>query len=168
MLPAANRVPASLYDIEVKTWNGESLQMRRFQGQALLIVNVASQCGFTPQYTGLQALYEKHRDKGFAVLAFPCNQFGKQEPGSESEIQEFCAAKYGVTFPLFAKIDVNGERTHPLFAFLKSRQAGLLGSAVIKWNFTKFLVDRAGNVTARFSPSTAPDAIEPQVAAVLG
>ena len=168
MPPAADSGPAGLYEIEVRTWDGEVLRMDRFKGQVLLIVNVASQCGFTPQYAGLEALYRKHRDQGFALLAFPCNQFGKQEPGSESEIQEFCAAKYGVTFPLFAKVDVNGGRAHPLFVFLKSRQSGLLGSAAIKWNFTKFLVDRSGNVTARFSPSTAPDAIEPRVAALLG
>jgi glutathione peroxidase len=164
----SERVPAAFYDIEVASLDGGNLRMDRFRGQVLLIVNVASQCGFTPQYAGLEALYRKHSSRGFAVLGFPCNQFGRQEPGNEAEIRDFCASAYGITFPLFAKIDVNGARAHPLFAFLKSRQRGLLGASAIKWNFTKFLVDRAGRVTARFAPSTAPDAIERHVVALLG
>jgi glutathione peroxidase len=158
----------SLYDIDVTSWDGEALRMDRFQGQVLLIVNVASRCGFTPQYAGLEALYRKHKDRGFEVLGFPCNQFGRQEPGSDEEIRDFCSATYGITFPLFAKIDVNGHRTHPLFVFLKSQQKGLLGARAIKWNFTKFLVDRAGRVTARFSPATAPAAIDRHMVALLG
>jgi glutathione peroxidase len=164
----SERAPASLHDIDVTMPGGEIVSMSRFAGQVLLIVNVASRCGFTPQYAGLEALYRKYRDRGFVVLGFPCNQFGKQEPGSDAEIQEFCSSTYGVTFPLFAKVDVNGGGAHPLFVFLKARQRGLLGASAIKWNFTKFLVDRAGTVTARFAPSTAPDAIERHVAALLG
>ena len=118
--------------------------MREFAGQALLIVNVASKCGFTPQYQGLEALWRKHRDEGLAVLGFPCDQFGHQEPGDEAEIKQFCSLNYDVTFPMFAKIDVNGARAHPLYQWLKSEKAGVLGTEAIKWNFTKFLVDRSG------------------------
>jgi glutathione peroxidase len=168
MSRASDRAADSLYGIDVTLPNGDVVSMARFAGQVLLIVNVASRCGFTPQYRGLEALYRKHKDRGFVVLGFPCNQFAQQEPGSDAEIQEFCSSTFGVTFPVFAKIDVNGERAHPLFVFLKSRRRGLLGASAIKWNFTKFLVDRAGAVTARFSPSTAPDAIERHIVALLG
>ena len=126
----------------------------------LLIVNIASKCGFTPQYKGLEALYEKYKDRGFAVLGFPCNQFGEQEPGTEAEIAEFCELNYGVTFPMFSKIDVNGEDAHPLFKYLKSMKKGLLGSEAIKWNFTKFLVDKDGKVVERYAPTTKPEDLE--------
>jgi glutathione peroxidase len=168
MVSATGRAPASLYEIAVTTWTGEVQRLDRFEGQVLLIVNVASRCGFTPQYAGLEALYRRHKDRGFSVLAFPCNQFGRQEPGTEAEIQRFCAGTYAVTFPVFAKIEVNGPGAHPLFAFLKSRKPGLLGAGTIKWNFTKFLVDRSGQVVARFSPATAPEAIEQRITALLG
>jgi glutathione peroxidase len=141
--------------------------LKEFAGRALLIVNVASKCGFTPQYQGLETLWRKHRDAGFTVLGFPCDQFGHQEPGDEGEIKEFCSRTYGVTFPLFAKIDVNGARTHPLYAWLKSEKAGVFGTEAIKWNFTKFLVDRAGGVVKRFAPSDTPEKIEGDVRAVL-
>jgi len=133
----------------------------------LLIVNVASRCGFTPQYAGLQALYEKYRDRGFLVLGFPCNQFGSQEPGSEAEIGAFCNSSYGVTFPLFAKIDVNGNEAHPLYQHLKSEAPGVLGTEAIKWNFTKFLVDRQGGVVKRYAPKEEPQDIASDIEALL-
>jgi glutathione peroxidase len=133
----------------------------------LLIVNTASKCGFTPQYEGLEALYRKHRDRGFAVLGFPCNQFGAQEPGDAAEIASFCSLTYDVSFPMFAKIDVNGPAAHPLYGFLKKEKKGLLGSEGIKWNFTKFLVDRSGAVVDRFAPTTKPEALETAVEALL-
>src|SRR5687768_13968560 len=138
-----------------------------YRGRTLLIVNVASQCGFTPQYSGLEALYRKYKDQGLVVLGFPCNQFGGQEPGSESDIQQFCSTTYDVTFPLFAKIDVNGPRTHALYGLLKSARPGLLGTEGIKWNFTKFLVNAEGDVIARFAPSDTPERIEQAVARAL-
>ena len=158
----------SVYEIDVTTLDGRSIRMDAFKGQVLLIVNVASRCGFTPQYEGLEALYRRFKDRGFSVLGFPCNQFGAQEPGTASEIQQFCAKQYHVTFPLFSKIDVNGSNAHPLFVFLKSRQRGFLGGKAIRWNFTKFLVDRQGEVVARFGSRTIPAAIEPQIADLLG
>src|SRR5262249_36586679 len=133
----------------------------------MLIVNTASECGFTPQYKGLEALYEKYAPRGLAVLGFPCNQFGAQEPGSEEEIAAFCERNYGVTFPLFSKIDVNGARTEPLFAYLKKERPGLLGSEAIKWNFTKFLVDRDGNVVERYAPNTEPKEIAGAIESLL-
>ena len=132
----------------------------------LLIVNTASACGFTPQYRGLEALHRAYADRGFAVLGFPCNQFGAQEPGTAEEIGAFCSTKYDVTFPLFAKIDVNGAEAHPLYKFLKGEKTGLLGSA-IKWNFTKFLVDRQGNVVSRHAPTTTPEALKKEIEALL-
>lgn len=150
----------SIYDIEVTSITGEVMTLERFKHQLLLIVNVASKCGFTPQYEGLQALYEKYKDKGFVVLGFPCNQFLNQEPLEENEVQDFCTLNFGVTFPLFAKVDVNGAHTHPLFAYLKKEQKGLFGSEAIKWNFTKFLVGKEGNVIARYAPSTKPESLE--------
>ena len=154
---------ASLYDIEVRTIDGETQRLAAFRGKTLLVVNVASRCGFTPQYTGLEALYRKYKDQGLVVLGFPCNQFGRQEPGNEAEIQQFCATTYDVTFPMFAKIDVNGPATHPLYQQLKSAQPGLLGTEGIKWNFTKFLVNGRGDVVARYAPSDTPEKIEQAV-----
>jgi glutathione peroxidase len=156
-----------LYDIPVRTILGETTTLEKYRGHALLIVNVASHCGFTPQYEGLEALYRKHKDKGFAVLGFPCNQFGLQEPGSDAEIRGFCDKHYSVTFPLFAKIDVNGANTHPLYRYLKSAKKGLLGRETIAWNFTKFLVGKNGKVLRRYGPRRTPDAIDKEVAAIV-
>ena len=149
------------FDFRARTIDGAEQPLSDYRGQVLLIVNVASQCGFTPQYADLEALYRKHRDRGFAVLGFPCNQFGDQEPGDEEEIKRFCQLNYDVTFPLFAKIDVNGDGTHPLFRYLKSAARGLLGTEAIKWNFTKFLVARDGTVLERYGPRDAPTSLEP-------
>ena len=150
----------SIYDFEVKTIRGESITMDAFKNKLLLIVNVASQCGFTNQYAGLEALYQKYKDKGLVVLGFPCNQFMNQEPLNEDEIKSFCSINYGVTFPLFSKIDVNGEQAHPLYTYLKESKKGLLGSEAIKWNFTKFLVDKNGTVIHRYAPATKPESLE--------
>jgi len=150
----------SIYEFEVKTISGETITMDAFKNKVLLIVNVASKCGFTEQYAGLESLYKKYKDKGLVVLGFPCNQFMNQEPLSEDEIKSFCSLTYGVTFPMFAKIDVNGENTHPLYKYLKESKKGLLGSEAIKWNFTKFLVDKNGNVINRFAPMTKPETLE--------
>ena len=150
----------NIYDFEVKTISGETITMDAFKNKVLLIVNVASKCGFTEQYAGLESLYKKYKDKGLVVLGFPCNQFMNQEPLSEDEIKSFCSLTYGVTFPMFAKIDVNGENTHPLYKYLKESKKGLLGSEAIKWNFTKFLVDKNGNVINRYAPATKPEALE--------
>lgn len=150
----------NLYDITVTTIAGQAETMATYRGQVLLIVNVASKCGFTSQYAGLEALYRRYRDKGFTVLGFPCDQFGHQEPGDEAEIQSFCSLTYDVTFPLFAKIEVNGNGAHPLFTFLKKAQPGFLGSEAIKWNFTKFLVSRTGQVLKRYAPTDTPEKIE--------
>jgi glutathione peroxidase len=158
---------ASIYDFSAKTLDGKTVSLSDFKGNAMLIVNTASKCGFTPQYAGLEALYEKLREKGLTVLGFPCNQFGQQEPGSEEEIGAFCRMNYGVSFPMFAKIDVNGPNTHPLYEFLKGEQPGVLGTKNIKWNFTKFLVDRNGKVVDRFAPMTKPEEIEKSIATVL-
>jgi glutathione peroxidase len=150
----------SIYDIEVKTIDGTLQRMEAYRGRTLLIVNLASKCGFTPQYAGLEALYRKHQDRGLTILGFPCDQFGHQEPGNEAEIRQFCSLNYDVTFPLFAKISVNGDDTHPLYRFLKSARKGLLGSEAIKWNFTKFLVSREGEVVKRYAPKDTPEMIE--------
>jgi len=157
----------SLYDIGVRTMDGETQPLAAYRGKTLLVVNVASHCGFTPQYAGLEALYRKYKDQGLVVLGFPCNQFGHQEPGTEAEIQQFCATTYDVTFPMFAKIDVNGPGTHPLYELLKSARPGLLGTEGIKWNFTKFLVNGHGEVVARYAPSDTPEKIERAVTDVL-
>jgi glutathione peroxidase len=157
----------SLYDITVDDIHGKPVKLSRYKGKVLLIVNTASECGFTPQYKGLERLYGKLHDKGLEVLGFPCNQFGAQEPGSEKEIEQFCELNYGVTFPMFAKVDVNGANASPLYRHLKSAKKGLLGSEAIKWNFTKFLVDRDGNVVERYAPNTEPKDIEPDVAKLL-
>jgi len=147
--------------------DGQPTRIDRFRGQVLLIVNVASRCGFTPQYEGLEALYRRYRDRGFSVLGFPCNQFGRQEPGDNAAIQEFCREKYAVTFPVFEKVDVNGPRAHPLFVFLKSERPGWLGLQAIRWNFTKFLVDRQGRVVARFPPTSTPASLEARIATLI-
>ena len=159
--------PASLYDIGVKSISGETQSLGAYRGKTLLIVNVASQCGFTPQYAGLEALYRKYKEQGFVVLGFPCNQFGRQEPGTDSEIQQFCATTYDVTFPVFAKIDVNGAAAHPLYELLKSAKPGLLGTEAIKWNFTKFLVNGLGDVVVRYAPSDTPEKLDRVIAEVL-
>lgn len=163
----ASSPETSAYDFTAKDIDGRERSLREFAGQALLIVNVASKCGFTPQYEGLEALWRKHRGEGFAVLGFPCDQFGHQEPGGEAEIKAFCSSNYDVTFPLFAKIEVNGARTHPLYLWLKGEKAGVFGTEAIKWNFTKFLVDRSGNVVKRFAPADAPEKIDKHVGEVL-
>ncbi len=156
-----------LYNFEMATIDGHWQRLDVYRGQVLLIVNVASRCGFTPQYAVLERLYRKYQQRGFAVLGFPCNQFGHQEPGSEAEIKEFCRLTYKVTFPLFAKIDVNGPKTPPLYNYLKSASRGLLGTKTIKWNFTKFLVDREGSVVRRLGPLAKPERIENRVAWLL-
>lgn len=157
----------SIYDIEVTTIDGQRKKMDDYRGKTMLVVNVASKCGFTPQYTGLQRLYDDYKDKGLVVLGFPCDQFGHQEPGNEEEIQNFCSTNYNVTFPMFAKINVNGAGTHPLYTHLKSEKKGLLGSESIKWNFTKFLVDSEGAVVRRYAPNDTPEKISEDVKAVL-
>jgi glutathione peroxidase len=158
---------ASAYDFTAVDIDGRERTLREFAGQALLVVNVASKCGFTPQYRGLEALWRKYRGAGFAVLGFPCDQFGHQEPGDENEIKTFCSTSYDVTFPLFAKIDVNGPAAHPLYRWLKAEKAGVFGSEAIKWNFTKFLVDRSGEVVKRYAPVDTPEKIAADVETVL-
>jgi glutathione peroxidase len=157
----------TLYDLSAQLNNGRTKKLADYKGKVLLIVNTASNCGFTPQYDGLQSLYDRYKDRGFEVLGFPCDQFGHQEPGSDDEIKSFCQLNYGVTFPLFSKIEVNGDDAHPVFKFLKSEKGSLLGDA-IKWNFTKFLVDKKGSVVERFAPMTPPSAIESQIEKLLG
>ncbi|MXS84565.1 glutathione peroxidase [Nitrosomonas sp. HPC101] len=148
-----------IYDYDVKMIDGRNKLIGDYKGKVMLIVNTASQCGFTPQYQGLEALYRRYKDQGLIVLAFPCNQFGHQEPGNEREIQEFCASDYAISFPLFAKIEVNGANAHPLYQYLKDKKPGVLGSRGIKWNFTKFLVDRAGQVVKRYAPVDRPESL---------
>lgn len=154
------------YDITVKGRAGEDVTLAYYQGKVLLVVNTATGCGFTPQYEGLQKLYDTYRDKGFEILDFPCNQFGNQAPGTIEEIQSFCTLNYGTTFPRFAKIEVNGKNTSDLYRFLKKEKKGPLGAA-IKWNFTKFLIDREGNVVTRYAPADTPESIEKDIAALL-
>ncbi len=156
----------NIYDFEVKDAKGNVVSMKEFEGKVLLIVNTATGCGFTPQYEGLQKLYEKYEEKGFVILDFPCNQFGNQAPGNIDEIHEFCQLKYHTTFPLFSKIDVNGKNEEPLFRYLKVNSKSVLGTN-IKWNFTKFLVDQEGNVIERFAPTTEPEKIEEKVVSLL-
>jgi len=155
------------YDFTAKTIDGEQKPLADYRGKALLVVNVASKCGFTPQYTGLEALYRKFKDRGIEVLGFPCDQFGHQEPGDEAEIKNFCSLTYDVTFPMFAKVDVNGAGAHPLYKWMKEEKSGFLGTEGIKWNFTKFLVDRNGNVVKRYAPTDTPEKIEKDLAGVL-
>lgn len=157
----------SVYDFSAQTISGKTRTLADFKGKVLLVVNTASKCGFTPQYKGLEGLYKKYKDKGFAVLGFPSNQFGQQEPGPESEIAEFCEMNYGVTFPMFSKIDVNGDAAHPLFKHLTSTKKGLLGSEGIKWNFTKFLIGKDGSVIERYAPTTKPEELEKDIERAL-
>lgn len=156
-----------IYDIEVKDIDGNNLTLSKYKDRVLLIVNVASKCGFTGQYEGLEKLHEKYSQKGLSVLGFPCNQFLSQEPGTEEEIKNFCSLTYGVKFDMFAKIDVNGSNTHELYRYLKSNSSGFLGTDIIKWNFTKFLVDRRGRVVKRYAPSTTPEEIEKDIIDLL-
>lgn len=155
-----------IYDYKVKGKDGGKVSLKDYEGKVLLIVNTATGCGFTPQFEGLQDLYEKYRAQGFEILDFPCNQFGNQAPGTDEEITDFCNSRYGITFQQFAKVDVNGANEEPLFSFLKSQKGGLMGSNV-KWNFTKFLVDRQGKVVARFAPTKKPEAIDSEIAKLL-
>ena len=157
---------AGIYDFTAKSLAGEDVSLKRFEGQVMLIVNTASACGFTPQYRGLEALHRELSPRGFSVLGFPCNQFGSQEPGDARQIEQFCAGNYAVTFPIFAKIDVNGSGAHPLFQFLKREKSGLLGAS-IKWNFTKFLVDRSGKVVARHAPTARPESLTREIEGLL-
>jgi glutathione peroxidase len=158
---------SKIYDIPFKAADGSETSLKPYQGKAILIVNVASKCGFTPQYDGLEKLYEQYKDKGLMVVGFPCNQFGAQEPGSDQEIQSFCKMNYGVTFPVAGTIDVNGDNTHPLYQFLKKEEPGVLGTEGIKWNFTKFLVGKDGKVLKRFAPQTKPEELGPELEKVL-
>jgi glutathione peroxidase len=156
----------SVHDFTAQSLGGEEIPLKRFEGQVLLIVNTASACGFTPQYKGLETLHQRLAPRGFSVLGFPCNQFGGQEPGNAKQIEQFCSSQYAITFPMFAKIDVNGNNEHPLFAYLKNAKSGLLGSS-IKWNFTKFLVDRSGTVVARHAPTAKPEGLTKEIEALL-
>lgn len=156
-----------IYHHHAKSLDGRDVSLADYRGKVLLIVNVASKCGFTPQYTGLEELYQRFKDRGFAVLGFPSNQFGKQEPGDEAEIATFCSTTYPVTFPMFSKVDVNGDNTLPLYQQLKTNAPGLLGSTGVKWNFTKFLVNREGEVVERFAPQVKPEDITPKIAKLL-
>ena len=157
----------SIYDIKVKTIDKKEISLEKYKNRVMLIVNVASKCGFTYQYEGLEKLHEKYVSKGLSILGFPCNQFLNQEPGTEKEIKEFCSITYDVKFDMFSKIDVNGDNTHPLYKYLKSSQSGLFGTETIKWNFTKFLVDKNGKVVKRYSPSTNPSEIENDIKELL-
>lgn len=149
----------TIYGIKIKDISGNEIEMSNYKNKTLLVVNVASKCGFTPQYKGLEELYQKLKDRDFEILGFPCNQFGSQEPGNESDIKEFCSLTYNVTFPMFSKVDVNGKNTHPFYEVLKNSCPGLLGSKAIKWNFTKFLIDKNGTPVKRFSPTDTPEKI---------
>ena len=160
------KTAVTIHDFSARLGTAEERPLADYRGKVLLIVNVASKCGFTPQYKGLQSLYAQFQTRGFEILAFPCDQFGHQEPGSDAEIATFCDATYGVTFPLFAKIEVNGKNAHPLYVWLRQQKSGLLGNS-IKWNFTKFLVDKAGVVRARFAPMTTPEHVVHKVAALV-
>jgi glutathione peroxidase len=157
---------ASIYDFNAKSLAGEDTPLKRFEGTVLLIVNTASACGFTPQYKGLEALQQSFGARGFSVLGFPCNQFGRQEPGNAAEIGQFCSSNYAVSFPMFDKIDVNGDNAHPLYKYLRGEKSGLLGSS-IKWNFTKFLIDRSGKVVGRYAPTTTPESLTKDIEALL-
>lgn len=157
----------SIYDFTARSIDGEAISLGDYRGKVLLIVNTASKCGFTPQYEGLAKLHEDYADRGLAVLGFPCNQFGAQEPGDEAEIANFCTLTYDVKFPMFAKVDVNGDTAHPLFKHLKAQAKGVLGTEAIKWNFTKFLIDREGKVIDRFAPTTTPEALKGEIEKLL-
>ncbi len=157
----------SVYDFSARTIDGDEKPLSDYQGKAMLVVNTASKCGFTPQYAGLETLWKKYQDQGLVVMGFPCDQFGHQEPGNEEEIKSFCSLSYDVSFPMFAKVDVNGEKAHPLWQFLKAEKSGLLGISAIKWNFSKFLVDKHGKVVKRYAPTDTPEKIEKDLASVL-
>lgn len=156
----------NIYDFNVKKQNGDEVNLSSYKGKVLLIVNTATGCGFTPQYDGLQDLYKKYKDKGFEILDFPCNQFAGQAPGSDEEIHSFCTGRYGITFPQFAKIDVNGKNEDPLYTYLKKEKSGIIGSS-IKWNFTKFLVNKDGTVLKRFAPTVTPEQIDGKIEAII-
>ena len=156
----------SIYDFSARSLAGEDTPLERFEGKVLLVVNTASACGFTPQYKGLETLQQKYAARGFSVLGFPCNQFGRQEPGTAAQIEQFCSSNYAVSFPMFDKIEVNGDNAHPLYQYLRREKSGLLGSA-IKWNFTKFLIDRSGRVVGRYAPTTAPEQLTKDIEALL-
>ena len=158
----------TIYQFSAKSNSGENVSLGEYRGKVLLVVNTASECGFTEQYEGLEQLYGEFKGRGFAVLAFPCNQFGGQEPGSDAAIAAFCQARFATTFPLFAKVEVNGEGAHPLFTFLKEQASGFLGSKAIKWNFTKFLVDGEGRVVKRFAPKATPKSLRGEIEALVG
>ena len=157
----------TVYDFEASDIKGQQNKLDKYKGKVLLVVNTASKCGLTPQFEGLESLYKKYQPQGLEIIGFPCNQFGKQDPGSNDEIEEFCQLNYGVSFPMFAKIDVNGSGTHPLYQHLKQEAPGLLGSKKIKWNFTKFLINKNGEVISRFAPATTPEKLESAIEAAL-
>lgn len=157
-------MPSTIYEFNARLADGSTISLEHYRGQVLLIVNTASQCGFTPQYNGLETLQRQFHRQGFNVLAFPCNQFGGQEPGDEQQIVHFCQTNYDVSFPIFAKIDVNGDSAHPLYKYLKQQAKGVLGSEAIKWNFTKFLINRQGQVLERYAPATAPEDLTKRIA----
>jgi glutathione peroxidase len=157
----------SIYDYSVKTIDGQDKKLAEYKGKVMLVVNTASKCGFTPQYKGLEELYRQYRDKGLVVLGFPCDQFGHQEPGDENEIKNFCSLNYDVSFPMFSKIEVNGASAHPLYKHLKGEKPGVLGSEAIKWNFTKFLVDKSGKVVKRYAPTDKPESLAKDVEKLL-
>lgn len=157
----------SIYDFNIKAADGSQTSLKPFEGKALLIVNVASKCGFTPQYEGLQKLYENYKDRGLMIVGFPCNQFGGQEPGTDAEIQSFCKINFGVDFPVFGKVDVNGTTADPIYQYLKKEEPGILGTEGIKWNFTKFLVTRDGKVVKRFAPNAKPEDLSKEIEKVL-
>ncbi|HDR6269654.1 glutathione peroxidase [Bacillus thuringiensis] len=158
----------TVYDFSAKKITGEEKSLKDYEGKALLIVNVASKCGFTPQYKGLQEVYDKYKDQGLEILGFPCNQFGGQEPGTEADITSFCELNYGVNFPMFAKVDVKGDKAHPLYTYMTEQAPGLLGMKAVKWNFTKFLIGKDGKVVGRFAPQTKPVDLEVEIEKVLG
>lgn len=158
---------SSVYDFHAKTIDGTDTSLESYKGKVLLVVNVASKCGFTPQYKGLEALYKKYQSQGLEILGFPCDQFGHQEPGDENEIKQFCSLTYEVSFPMFAKIKVNGDDAHPLYKYLKAEEKGFLGSEFIKWNFTKFLIDRSGKVVKRYGSTDTPEKIDKDIAPLL-
>lgn len=158
----------TVYDFSAKTITGEEKSLKDYKGKALLIVNVASKCGFTPQYKGLQEVYDKYKDQGLEILGFPCNQFGGQEPSTEADITSFCELNYGVNFPMFAKVDVKGDKAHPLYTYMTEQAPGLLGMKAVKWNFTKFLIGKDGKVVGRFAPQTKPVDLEVEIEKVLG
>ena len=164
---AGGMMTKSVYNFTVKTIDNEEISLSDYKGKVLLIVNVASKCGYTPQYEGLEKLYQKYKDRGFEILAFPCNQFGGQEPGSNEDIKAFCSSTYNVTFPLFNKIDVNGDEAHPLYKYLRTVKPGIMGTTSIKWNFTKFLIDKSGFPVERFGTATTPESLDSEIEKLL-